>query len=85
MLENHTNINEEFKTLVEIVGDDTALKLMKTFGGMSVYIPQLKNFEREKRNEQIYNDFLSGMSIRKIALKYKVAEATIRKIARETK
>lgn len=85
MLNNYTGSSEEFKALVEIVGESKAEIIIDTFGGSYIYIPMKKTLSKEDRDIQIYNDFLSGLSFRKIALKYNVSENTARKIIRDMK
>ncbi len=80
MIEHYSKSNEEFKTLVEIVGDDLAIKILENLGGVTVYIPKLKTFAKEKRNKKIFDDYSAGLSCKKIALKYKLTEDSVRKI-----
>lgn len=80
MIANYENHNEEFETLIKIVGEDKAIEIMQTMGGVNVYIPKFKTFSRKERNNQIFNDYLAGMKFKKIALKYNLTADTIKRI-----
>lgn len=63
-----------------LLGGEQAQRLVEGLGGLTLEIPRGVLSEIERRNKQILADRTDGMSGRKLALKYRLTERTIRKI-----
>lgn len=73
--------NDVILELVQVLGIESTIKLLESFGGSQLYIPQIETLTKnEYRNSMIFTDFISGMSYRTIANKYELSEISIRKI-----
>ena len=66
--------------LVDNFGLETAYKFIEIFGGSQIYIPKIDNISREYRDSEIYKDYIDGLSYKKLVIKYKLSEKTIRVI-----
>jgi len=66
--------------LCQLVGSDTAGKLTADFGGLSIDIPRALAAQIERRNDSILAERSGGITVRKLAFKYRLTERTIRKI-----
>ena len=64
--------------LVELLGVEAATRLIRRFGGTQQSIPMAKS--NRKRDEAIRNDWMDGMTKRKIALKYGLSERSVHRI-----
>ena len=51
--------------------------LSKNWGGITIYIPSQKDFERKKRNQKIYDQF-NGNNYADLAKKFRISEKQIR-------
>ena len=51
--------------------------LSKNWGGITIYIPSQKDFERKKRNQKIYDQF-NGTNYADLAKEFKISEKQIR-------
>lgn len=82
------NLDEEQKTLAELVGLEGFKNLVKAFNGTSIYIPKVESIEKAVRDEMIREEF-DGGNYKELALKYGLTETWIRNIvldkAREIK
>lgn len=72
--------NEIIIELVDMFGIENTQKFIDMFGGNQLYIPQMKNISKEYRNQNIYKDFLSGMSYIKLSNKYGLNEISLKRI-----
>ncbi len=72
--------NEVVKFLVSVLGTEMTLALIKSAGGGDLYIPLLETIIRDERDNQIYEEFASGMAYKKLSKKYGRSEKTIREI-----
>lgn len=78
--------NEIIIELVDMFGIENTQKFIDMFGGNQLYISQMKNISKEYRNQNIYKDFLSGMSYIKLSNKYGLNEISLKRIIKsETK
>ena len=68
--------------LHQLLGQEAAQQLSGEFGGMTVDIPRACMLHNAQRNTLILADRAAGMSQRELALKYRLTERTIRKIAK---
>lgn len=72
--------NETIKLLVNVLGIEKALALIKTAGGAPLYIPTLETISKEERNLNICNEFMQGATYKELSRKYGRTEKTIREI-----
>lgn len=71
---------ESFTELVEIIGEESALKLTKAAGGGFIYIPKHDTITRQQRNKEIKRDYYKGLTYFQLHIKYELTERQIRKI-----
>ncbi|MSS23131.1 Mor transcription activator family protein [[Clostridium] innocuum] len=76
------DLNEEQRSLAELLGLSKYKDLVRFYGGTSVYIPKADNIKILKRNEQIIEDF-NGYNFRTLALRYNLTERQIRSIVKD--
>lgn len=72
--------NETTVELVDLIGVENTVAVVKHFSRTQVYIPQMKNISKEYRNQNIYKDFLSGMSYIKLNNKYGFNKISLKRI-----
>lgn len=77
------DMTEEQKILIDTVGADCFMELVRVYGGSCVYIPKNDNIMRSIRNRNIRNDF-NGHNFKELAIKYGLTVARIRGIIKET-
>lgn len=76
--------NDVISELVQVLGIESTIKFLESFGGSQLYIPQIETLTKsECRNSMIFTDFMNGMSYRTIANKYELSEVSIRKIVKK--
>ena len=80
----YEDMTEEQKMLIDTIGADCFMDLVRVYGGSYVYIPKNDNIVRSIRNRNIRNDF-NGHNFKELAAKYGLTVALIRSIIRETK
>ena len=80
----YEDMTEEQKMLIDTIGADCFMDLVRVYGGSYVYIPKNDNIVRSIRNRNIRNDF-NGLNFKELAAKYGLTVARIRSIIRETK
>lgn len=73
------NLKEEQKEVAEIIGIENYIKLVKYFGGSSIYIHKADTISRVIRDEQIKEEF-NGRNYKELALKYNLSVNQIREI-----
>ena len=76
------DLGEDQKQLAELIGLDKYRLLLKTYGGMSIYIPKPDSLTVLARNEQIRREF-DGTNFKELAHKYGLTEVWIRNIVSE--
>jgi Mor family transcriptional regulator len=69
---------ETFEQLREIIGDEQASKVAKTFAGTMVYIP--KNIIARNLHKKIKKEFWSGATYKELSRKYGYTERYIRNL-----
>ena len=77
------DMTEEQKILIDTVGADCFMELVRVYGGSCVYIPKNDNIMRSIRNRNIRNDF-NGHNFKELAIKYGLTVARIRGCSKET-
>ena len=80
----YEDMTEEQKMLIDTIGADCFMDLVRVYGGSYVYIPKNDNIVRSIRNRNIRNDF-NGHNFKELAAKYGLTVARIRSIIKETK
>lgn len=75
----YEDLSPEQQAIFDCIGEESYRKLVKQFGGFSLYIAKLDTIERSARDEKIRSDF-NGYNFRFLAMKYKLSERTIRMI-----
>ncbi|MBC2703987.1 Mor transcription activator family protein [Desulfobacula sp.] len=78
------NFNELIQTVVDVIGIDSTVKLIKEFGGEALYLPKLESVMRNSRNRDIRKDF-TGNNHRELSKKYRLTVRQIRYILRKKK
>ncbi len=71
------NLDEEQKTLAELIGLESFKKLVKAFNGTSIYVPKIESVEKAVRDNMIREEF-NGGNYKELALKYGLTEMWIR-------
>jgi Mor family transcriptional regulator len=70
--------NEDFELIRELIGKEGAHKLMKVFGGSTIYIPKIDHLI--ERHQSIRQEFGNGANYRELAVKYGYTRNHIRRI-----
>lgn len=73
---------ESYAALVDIIGEEGALKLIKSVDGGYIYIPKHDTITRQKRNEEIRRDYHKGLTYFQLHIKYDLTERQIKKITK---
>ena len=76
------NLDEEQKSLAELIGLEAFKSLVRNFNGTSIYIPKIESLEKTVRDELIKEEF-DGGNYKELALKYGLTETWIRNIVLE--
>ncbi|MDE5583072.1 MAG: DNA-binding protein [Ruminococcus sp.] len=72
----------EQRELAETVGLEAYRKLVKNYGGMTLYIPKREIIPKDVRNKEIKKS-INGSNYRELARKYELSEMTIRRIIKK--
>ena len=72
-------INDEQKQIAEIIGIDAYIKLVRNFGGTSIYIWKQDSLIKDIRDKKIRSEF-NGSNYSLLAKKYNLTDRTIRDI-----
>lgn len=73
------DLDGDQKELAECIGIEAYIKLVKGFGGLNIYVYKPDSLVKAKRDEKIKTEF-NGHNYRCLALKYNLAENTVRQI-----
>ena len=79
-----SDIPEEYQDLVEALGLNAFLALVRLCGGQNLYLPNLDSLEREGRDREIRARF-NGGNYRALASQFRLSERQIRKIINGTR
>lgn len=63
----------------DALADDIVLSIAEAFGGLQIYLPKKDQILITERNQKIYSEF-NGTNYDELALKYNMAEYSIRRI-----
>lgn len=71
------------RELAEVIGIESYLELVRTYGGTTIYIAKMDKLQNIKRDAEIVKNF-NGYNYKQLAHKHRLAERTVREIiARE--
>ncbi|MCG8530465.1 MAG: hypothetical protein MI749_07370, partial [Desulfovibrionales bacterium] len=59
----------DFREIARLIGLESAMKLLKEFGGAQLYVPKPETVIRPVRDRAIVSEF-DGSNVKQIALKY---------------
>ena len=74
-----TDLPEDLQALVEIIGFENTLALVRFYSGERVYFPKAESVMRLARNRRIREDF-TGLNHRELCKRYNLTEPHIRAI-----
>lgn len=72
--------NETVAELVDLIGVENTVTVVKYFNGNQVYIPKFRKLAKEYRDSEIYGDYKKGIGYKALSAKYKLKENTVRNI-----
>ena len=72
--------NETVAELVDLIGVENTVTVVKYFNGNQVYIPKFRKLAKEYRDSEIYEDYKNGIGYKALSAKYKLKENTVRNI-----
>lgn len=72
--------NETVAELVDLIGVENTVIVVKYFNGNQVYIPKFRKLAKEYRDSEIYEDYKNGIGYKALSAKYKLKENTVRNI-----
>lgn len=73
------DIPEEYQDILDTLGMDAFLELIRLCGGQTLYLPKLDSLEREGRDREIRARF-NGGNYRALACQFRLSERQVRKI-----
>lgn len=80
-----SDLQGDQKEIAEVIGLENYLKLVKIYGGMSIYVAKMDKLLNAKRDIEIVNRF-NGYNYKMLAAEYRLTERMVREIiAREGK
>ncbi|MGN0593170.1 MAG: Mor transcription activator family protein [Ruminococcus sp.] len=68
------------KELIELIGAENTRKIVQMYGGNNIYIPKCEKSAFQKRDYEIYHQFLAGISLKELGKRYGLTERNIRNI-----
>lgn len=77
------DLPEFLQNLVDIMGIEAFIKLIKQYGGSSLYIPNENSILKPIRNRLIKNHF-NGNNYKELSKKFKISEMQVRNIIHST-
>lgn len=72
--------NDNVSFLIETIGEENTLKVVKVFSGSMIYIPNYNTVMRENRDEQIRKEYAKAMPYEQVARRYNMSELNVRRI-----
>lgn len=73
------DIPEEYQDILDTLGMESFLELIRLCGGQTLYLPKLDSLEREGRDREIRARF-NGGNYRALACQFRLSERQVRKI-----
>lgn len=77
------DLSPEQRDICDCIGVDAYAKLVRRYGGLSLYIAKADTVVRFARDERIRQDF-NGYNYKFLSAKYNLTERTIRSITSDT-
>lgn len=76
------SLHEDLHNMVDIVGIDNFIKIVKIYGGSAIYIPTYKTILIQERNKNIIKEY-DGSNINYLRKKYNLTNSQIRKLLKK--
>lgn len=76
------DIPDNMLNLVDIVGMESFIEIIKVYGGYTLYIPYYKSLKRQARNREIKKQY-NGHNARELSKIYSLSVAQIQRISKE--
>lgn len=73
------DVSEKLHLMIEILGEEKFLEVVRFYGGDRVYIPTYKSVVRSMRNDDILRRY-NGINENQLAMEYGVSTNQIRRI-----
>lgn len=73
------SLHEDLHNMVDIIGIDNFIKIVKIYGGSAIYIPTYKTILIQERNKNIIKEY-DGSNINYLRKKYNLTNSQIRKL-----
>jgi len=73
------DVPEEYQDILDTLGMEAFLRLIRLCGGQSLYLPTMGSLERDGRDREIRARF-NGGNYRALARQFRLSERQIRKI-----
>ena len=70
---------EPYKSIAEVIGVETMIKLSENFPRFTLYIPTISGLLKQATYKNIIEEF-NGTNVKQLALRYGVSERTIYRI-----
>jgi alcohol dehydrogenase YqhD (iron-dependent ADH family) len=77
--------DDEFNQLVQILGQDTAQKLVSHYRGESLEIPRLHDLSIHIRNQDIVKQHAEGMAVNTLARTHKITRRQVFRILKQAR
>lgn len=74
-----SDLQRDQRELAEVIGIEAYLKLVKIYGGTTIYIAKMDKLQNIKRDAEIVKNF-NGYNYKQLAHKHHLAERTVREI-----
>lgn len=75
-----SQLSEDQRDIIECIGIENYYKLMKRYGGCSIYISKADSIDKECRNRMIIDEFNNGATYRELAIKYGLTSVWVKNI-----
>lgn len=76
------SLHEDLHNMVDIIGIDNFIKIVKIYGGSAIYIPTYKTILIQERNKNIIKEY-DGSNINYLRKKYNLTNSQIRKLLKK--
>ena len=77
------DLPEEFREVAKLIGLQAAISLVCGFAGCQLYVPKLESLTRQRTYRQMYDDFRTDGSYKRVAVKFGLSESRTRQIIRD--
>lgn len=79
-----SDLPDPYNMMAELIGIDSTVKIIKSFGGTRIYLPKAELVIQTFRNERILKEY-NGFNVKELAKKYGLTENWTRTILRRNK